>query len=156
ESDRSFLKLSPILSVVTNIDREHMDCYRDMADVEQTFIAFMERVPFYGMVVACNDDDALRALLPRVTRRVVTYGMRPGSDFLISDLPAAEGPARSRFRVSFGGRDGRRDLGDFRLHVPGRHNVLNAAAAIAVGEGLAISTDAIRAALESFRGVDRR
>src|SRR3954466_1151899 len=72
ESDRSFLKLAPILSVVTNIDREHMDCYRDMADVEQTFIDFMERVPFYGMVVVCNDDERLRSLMPRVTRRVVT------------------------------------------------------------------------------------
>src|SRR5213079_502316 len=81
ESDRSFLKLSPILSVVTNIDREHMDCYRNMADVERTFIEFMDRVPFYGMVVACNDNDALRALLPRIDRRVVTYGTREGSDF---------------------------------------------------------------------------
>src|SRR5438105_1209009 len=156
ESDRSFLKLSPILSVVTNIDREHMDCYRDMADVEQTFIAFMERVPFYGVVVACNDDDALRALLPQVTRRVVTYGMRSGSDFLISDVRAVEGPERSRFRVSFGGPGASRDLGEFTLHVPGRHNVLNATAAIAVGVGLDISTDAIRSALEGFRGVDRR
>ena len=72
ESDRSFLKLSPILSVVTNIDREHMDCYRDMEDIERTFIEFMDRVPFYGMVVACHDNEPLRALLPRVRRRVVT------------------------------------------------------------------------------------
>jgi UDP-N-acetylmuramate--alanine ligase len=151
ESDRSFLKLAPILSVVTNIDREHMDCYRDMADVEQTFIAFMERVPFYGMVVACNDDDALRALLPRVTRRVITYGTRSGSDFLITSL-STQGPERSRFHVRFG----QRDLGDFVLHVPGSHNVLNATAAIAVGIGLDISTPAIRGALESFRSVDRR
>ena len=83
ESDRSFLKLSPILSVVTNIDREHMDCYRDMHDVRRTFLEFMERVPFYGMVVGCNDDAALRRLLPRVHRRVTTYGTSRGSDFLI-------------------------------------------------------------------------
>src|SRR5258708_3025690 len=83
ESDRSFLKLSPILSVVTNIDREHMDCYRDMRDVRRTFLEFMERVPFYGMVVGCNDDAALRRLLPRVHRRVTTYGTSRGSDFLI-------------------------------------------------------------------------
>src|SRR5271156_5920018 len=83
ESDRSFLKLSPILSVVTNIDREHMDCYRDMRDVRRTFLEFMERVPFYGMVVGCNDDDVLRRLLPRVHRRVTTYGTTRGSDFLI-------------------------------------------------------------------------
>src|SRR5271165_5664812 len=83
ESDRSFLKLSPILSVVTNIDREHMDCYRDMRDVRRTFLEFMERVPFYGMVVGCNDDAVLRRLLPRVHRRVTTYGTSRGSDFLI-------------------------------------------------------------------------
>ena len=84
ESDRSFLKLSPILSVVTNIDREHMDCYRNMRDVKDTFVEFMDRVPFYGTVVACNDDPILRRMLPRVTRRVLTYGTRKGSDFLIS------------------------------------------------------------------------
>src|SRR5260370_32608969 len=83
ESDRSFLKLSPILSVVTNIDREHMDCYRDMRDVRRTFLEFMERVPFYGMVVVCNDDAVLRRLLPRVHRRVPTYGTSRGSAFLI-------------------------------------------------------------------------
>src|SRR5207248_2759270 len=83
ESDRSFLKLSPILSVVTNIDREHMDCYRDMQDVEQTFLEFMDRIPFYGMLVLCNDDERLRAMLPRIRRRVVTYGAREGSDFQI-------------------------------------------------------------------------
>src|SRR5271156_5874304 len=83
ESDRSFLKLSPILSVVTNIDREHMDCYRNMRDVKKTFLEFMDRVPFYGMVVACNDDPVLRRLLPQVQRRTVTYGTKRGSDFLI-------------------------------------------------------------------------
>ena len=83
ESDRSFLKLSPILSVVTNIDREHMDCYRDMRDVHGTFLEFMERVPFYGLVVGCHDDPILERLLPRVHRRVTTYGTSKGSDFLI-------------------------------------------------------------------------
>src|ERR1700731_293719 len=83
ESDRSFLKLSPILSVVTNIDREHMDCYRDMRDVRRTFLEFMDRVPFYGMIVACNDDALLRRLLPDIQRRTVTYGTRRGSDFQV-------------------------------------------------------------------------
>src|SRR5579859_2498884 len=83
ESDRSFLKLSPILSVVTNIDREHMDCYRDLRDVKKTFLEFMDRVPFYGMIVVCNDDPMLRKLLPQAQRRTVTYGTRRGSDFLI-------------------------------------------------------------------------
>src|ERR1700729_1083042 len=83
ESDRSFLKLSPILAVVTNLDREHMDCYHDMADVKNTFLDFMDRVPFYGMIGACNDDPLLRRLLPDVQRRTVTYGTKRGSDFLI-------------------------------------------------------------------------
>src|SRR5580698_6228850 len=83
ESDRSFLKLSPILCVVTNVDREHMDCYRNMRDVKKTFLEFMDRVPFYGMIVACNDDPLLRKLLPDVQRRTVTYGTKRGSDFLI-------------------------------------------------------------------------
>ena len=184
ESDRSFLKLSPILSVVTNIDREHMDCYRNMRDVKKTFLDFMDRVPFYGMIVACNDDPLLRRLLPEVQRRTVTYGTRRGSDFLIK-VPAADShvlqnrrdmghptdevappvprPLReggnsdvrgplSRFSVRY--RD--HDLGEFTLHVPGLHNVLNATAAIAVGVGLDVSVDAIRAALDQFRGVDRR
>src|SRR5271165_3529464 len=89
ESDRSFLKLSPILAVVTNIDREHMDCYRDMRDVKKTFLEFMDRVPFYGMVVACNDDPLLRRLLPSVRRRLLTYGTHQGSDFQIANVHCA-------------------------------------------------------------------
>src|SRR6202789_1019169 len=170
ESDRSFLKLSPILSVVTNIDREHMDCYRDMRDVRRTFLEFMERVPFYGVVVGCNDDLALRRLLPRVHRRVTTYGMSPGSDFLIckgtfhsglaqndsaqhgSSAAAGEHGPLIRFHVTYK----EKDLGEFPLHVPGTHNVLNATAAIAVGTVLDIPSDQIRSALDGFRGVDRR
>ncbi len=156
ESDRSFLKLSPILSVVTNIDREHMDCYRDMRDVRRTFLDFMERVPFYGMVVGCNDDPILERLLPRVHRRVTTYGTAHGSDFLIRVTSTGAAPGErvplTRFRVTYKGKD----LGEFTLHVPGLHNVLNATAAIAVGTALDISPDQIRSALDQFRGVDRR
>src|SRR5579871_1002599 len=157
ESDRSFLKLSPILSVVTNIDREHMDCYRNMRDVKKTFIEFMDRVPFYGTIVACNDDPLLRRVLPEVQRRTVTYGTKRGSDFLIkldTPLPASANEAGplSRFRVMFH----KQDLGEFTLHVPGVHNILNATAAIAVGIGLDVGVNAISSALEQFRGVDRR
>jgi UDP-N-acetylmuramate--alanine ligase len=184
ESDRSFLKLSPILSVVTNIDREHMDCYRNMRDVKRTFLEFMDRVPFYGMVVACNDDPLLRRLLGEVQRRTVTYGTKRGSDFLIkiatsraknaremghplrvaaasgesqNPHPVAQNATRmghplSSFHVRYRGED----LGEFTLHVPGVHNVLNATAAIAVGVGLDIGVEAIRTALDQFRGVDRR
>src|ERR1700677_246108 len=159
ERDRSFLKLSPILSVVTNIDREHMDCYRNMGDVKKTFLEFMDRVPFYGMVVACGDDPMLRRLLPEVQRRTVTYGTRRGSDFLIklqADSARAslrvEGQPLSWFGVSYR----KKDLGKFTLHVPGVHNILNATAAIAVGVGLDVAVEAIRAGLDQFRGVDRR
>jgi len=112
ESDRSFLKLSPILAVVTNIDREHMDCYRNMRDVKNTFLEFMDHVPFYGMVVACNDDGVLRRLLPRVQRRTLTYGTKRGSDFYIKlnagnarSLLRGQGQPLSRFRVSYRKQD---------------------------------------------------
>jgi len=154
ESDRSFLKLSPILAVVTNIDREHMDCYRNMRDVKKAFLDFMDRVPFYGMVVVCNDDPLLRRMLPQIQRRTVMYGTRRGSDFHIKpgESVLTENRPISRFHVTFK----QRALGEFRLHVPGVHNVLNATAAIAVGIGLDIDVEQIRSALESFRGVDRR
>lgn len=167
ESDRSFLKLSPIIAVVTNIDREHMDCYRNMQDVKRAFLDFMDRVPFYGIVVACNDDPILRRVLPKLKRRMVSYGTRKGSDFRITQKngrprPTENGAARAgtplppqslnSFSVKF--RD--KDLGEFVLHVPGMHNVLNATAAIAVGVGLDVPVPHIREALEHFRGVDRR
>ncbi len=162
ESDRSFLKLTPIISVVTNIDREHMDCYHDMRDVRRTFLEFMERVPFYGLIVGCNDDPVLKRLLPRVHRRVRTYGTSRGSDLLVRagsvERKAGESPTseahrpQSRFRVMSKGVA----VGEFTLHVPGIHNVLNATAAIAVGMALDVPIDGIRSALDSFRGVDRR
>jgi len=156
ESDRSFLRLSPILAVVTNIDREHMDCYRNMRDVKQAFLDFMDRVPFYGMVVVCNDDPRLRRLFPQIRRRTLTYGTRKGSDFRIKSLASPAKPGESsclsRFHVIYRGTD----LGEFRLQVPGLHNVLNATAAIAVGIGLDLKPEQIASALENFRGVDRR
>ncbi len=155
ESDRSFLKLSPILSVVTNIDREHMDCYRDMQDVEETFLKFMDSVPFYGAVIACNDNDDLRRLLSGVQRRVLTYGLRDDSDFRVSSLQCGRGDASgklSRFQVAYRGQQ----LGAFELQVPGAHNVSNATAAIAVGVGLDVPLEDIRRALAGFSGVDRR
>ncbi|MBO0910784.1 MAG: UDP-N-acetylmuramate--L-alanine ligase [Acidobacteria bacterium] len=179
ESDRSFLKLSPIIAVVTNIDREHMDCYRNMQNVKRAFLDFMDRVPFYGIAVVCNDDPILRRVLPKLKRRMVSYGTRRGSDFEITwknglsagpALPSAAkqvpglethapaaGPGiaarpTNAFKIAYRGHD----LGDFRLHVPGLHNVLNATAAIAAGVGLDIPVPLIREALENFHGVDRR
>ncbi len=161
ESDRSFLRLSPILAIVTNLDREHMDCYRDMADVEAAFVEFMERVPFYGACVACADDARLAGILPRVRRRVFTYGMSPQADFVLRLLPAVPaseahgvGPrvCRTRFEVAAGGEV----YGPLELQVPGLHNVLNATAAVAIGAQLEIAPEAIASGLRSFRGVDRR
>ena len=151
ESDRSFLKLSPILSVVTNLDREHMDCYRDMEDVEAAFLQFMERVPFYGACTACIDNPLLAALLPRVQRRLFTYGFSSAADYVVRMLPPAEG-IRSRFEVVADGQV----LGPFALHVPGRHNVLNATAAVAIGTQLDVPGEDIARALGGYRGVDRR
>jgi UDP-N-acetylmuramate--alanine ligase len=154
ESDRSFLKLSPILAVVTNLDREHMDCYRDMADVEDAFVEFMDRVPFYGSCVACLDNDLLAGILPRVRRRVFTYGATSRADYVMRLLPPpSETPGvRSRFEVVSNGKV----LGPFELHVPGQHNVLNATAAVAIASQLDIASEAIAQGLKNFRGVDRR
>ncbi len=152
ESDRSFLKLSPILAVVTNLDREHMNCYRDMADVERAFLDFMNRVPFYGAVTACADDARLNGILPRARRRVFTYGAAVEADFRLELLDAKAPLCRSRFEVdTAAGR-----LGPFELHVPGRHNVLNATAAVAVARQLDVPEEKIAEGLARFRGVDRR
>ncbi len=163
ESDRSFLKLSPVLAVVTNLDREHMDSYADMADVEACFVEFMDKVPFYGAVTACVDNRMLRDVLPRVRRKVYTYGESAEADFRVRVLGSADptrdgetvtdgAPAMARFEVNARGLV----LGPFELHVPGRHNVLNATAAVAIGVQLGIAPEKIAAGLKSFRGVDRR
>jgi UDP-N-acetylmuramate--alanine ligase len=152
ESDRSFLKLSPILAVVTNLDREHMDCYRDMEDVERAFVDFMDRVPFYGAVTACVDDARLKSILPRARRRVFTYGTAAEADFHLEFLDAGQAGCYSRFMVTTAAGP----LGPFALHVPGRHNALNATAAVAIARQLEVSAEKIAEGLKNFRGVDRR
>jgi len=151
ESDRSFLKLSPILAVVTNLDREHMDCYRDMADVENAFLHFMDKVPFYGAVTACLDNALLAGILPRARRRVITYGLSADADFRLEFLAAGQGRF-ARFQVN----TAEGPLGPFELHVPGRHNVLNATAAVAIARQLEVPAEKIAEGLSHFRGVDRR
>jgi UDP-N-acetylmuramate--alanine ligase len=151
ESDRSFLLLSPILAVVTNLDREHMDSYADMADVENCFVEFMDKVPFYGAVTACVDDERLRGILARVRRRVYTYGESAEADFRLRMLPGVD-HCHARFEINARGLV----LGPFELHVPGRHNVLNATAAVAIGVQLGLAPEKIAAGLATFRGVDRR
>jgi len=151
ESDRSFLKLSPILAVVTNLDREHMDCYRDMADVEQAFLTFIDKLPFYGAVTACVDNPLLAAILPRAQRRVFTYGIAPEADYRLEFLGIGQ-----RSFASFQVTTAAGLLGPFELNVPGPHNVLNATAAVAIAHQLGITSDKIAEGLSHFRGVDRR
>jgi UDP-N-acetylmuramate--alanine ligase len=151
ESDRSFLKLSPVLAVVTNLDREHMDAYRDMEDVEAAFVEFIDKLPFYGAVTACADDARLKAILPRVTRKVYTYGVGEGVDFGLH-VRDAQPASHASFEVDAQGLL----LGPFDLNVPGRHNLLNATAAVAIGVQLGIAPEQIAGSLRDFRGVDRR
>ncbi len=150
ESDRSFLKLAPILAVVTNIDREHLDCYTSLDDIRSTFIEFVNKVPFYGAVIVCLDDANVQSILPSIRRRTITYGTSSQADLQITDIACGETGS------DFGLRSPRGDLGRFRLNVPGRHNVLNAAAAAAVALELEVAPDIIRQALAGFSGVDRR
>ncbi|HEY3704870.1 MAG TPA: UDP-N-acetylmuramate--L-alanine ligase [Terracidiphilus sp.] len=161
ESDRSFLKLSPILAVVTNLDREHMDTYGDMDDVERAFLGFMDRVPFYGAITACLDNPQLAAILPRVQRRVFTYGVAREADYrleiLLADAASAHSNSSDPVPYShFQVHTATGTLGPFQLHVPGRHNVLNATAAVAIGHQLGVTPEKIADGLRNFRGVDRR
>jgi UDP-N-acetylmuramate--alanine ligase len=150
ESDGSFLKLAPILAVVTNIDREHLDHYGTIENVLQAFTEFANKVPFYGASVLCLDDENVQKMLPNVTRRTITYGTSAPADLVVSDLRT------ERFASEFRLRRGSDDLGAFRLNVPGSHNVLNATAAVAVSLELEVKTEKIRDALARYAGVDRR
>jgi len=150
ESDRSFLKLTPTIAVVTNIDREHLDAYRDLADIQEAFVGFVNKVPFYGVAVLCLDDGPVQDILSRVERRTITYGLSPQAHVSARDVQL--GPTGSSYSVAVGGVG----LGTVQLSVPGAHNVVNSLAAVAVGTDLGVSFDHVRGALESFTGVDRR
>ncbi|MBZ5593363.1 MAG: UDP-N-acetylmuramate--L-alanine ligase [Acidobacteriia bacterium] len=150
ESDRSFLKLAPILAVVTNIDREHLDCYSSLDDIRGAFIEFVNKVPFYGAVILCVADENVQSILPAVKRRMVTYGRSAQADIEVLDVRL--GASGSDFRVRL--KDA--DLGEFHLAVAGEHNVLNALAAIGVALELKVAPDVIRAGLAQFNGVERR
>jgi len=149
ESDRSFLKLTPSIAVMTNIDHEHMESYGSWDALQQAFLDFGNKVPFYGAVVACVDDDAVRALLPRLTRRVITDGFE-GSGATIAAAGMELEAFGSRCRVVQHARDGSVvDLGPMRLRVPGRHNLLNALTAVSVGLEVAIPWPSTAAPLPS-------
>jgi len=153
ESDRSFLYLLPSIAVITNIDREHLDHYRDLDEITSAFLAFANKVPFYGAVVACSDapwGGRFNELLPHIRRRVVTYGLESGAHVRGSSLQLQ--PQGSSFEVDAGAKH----LGSFSINVPGRHNAQNSLAAVAVGLELGLSTEQIREGLACFRGADRR
>ncbi|HEX3878717.1 MAG TPA: UDP-N-acetylmuramate--L-alanine ligase [Bryobacteraceae bacterium] len=150
ESDGSFLKLSPIIAVVTNIDREHLDHYPTLEDIEAAFIEFVNKTPFYGSCIVCLDDPNVQAIIPSMKRRIVTYGTTAQADMEATDI--ACGHFASDFRMTYRGED----LGRFHLAVPGRHNVLNAMAAACVALQVEVKPDQIREGLASFTGVDRR
>jgi UDP-N-acetylmuramate--alanine ligase len=156
ESDRSFLQLSPSIAVVTNIDHEHMESYGSWDALQQAFVDFANKVPFYGAVVACADDDAVRALVPRMTRRVITYGFE-GSGATVAGAGMALEAFGSRCRVvQRTPEGGTQELGPLRLRVPGRHNLLNALGAVAVGLEVGVPYSKIASGFDDFRGAERR
>ncbi len=150
ESDGSFLKLAPVVEVVTNIDMEHLDYYRDLDHIKETFVRFIDKVPFYGTAIVCLDDRNIADILPRISRRVTTYGLTPQAD-ISSDRQRWDGG-----RVVFNVRAGGRELGEIGIAPPGLHNVCNALAAAAVGLELELSFEEIRLGLNSYSGVQRR
>jgi UDP-N-acetylmuramate--alanine ligase len=176
ESDRSFLKLFPSIAVITNIDYEHLENYGGFEDLQQAFVDFANKVPFYGAVVACLDDANLAAVLPRMTRRVVTYGLEaPDADLTATGVALgplsvtatvqrrergwSQRPHPSAARAASDDgerRKARATLGTLTLAVPGRHNLLNGLAAVAVGMELGLSFDRIASGLKDFRGAERR
>jgi UDP-N-acetylmuramate--alanine ligase len=156
ESDRSFLKLFPTIAVITNIDHEHMENYGGFDDLQQAFVDFANKVPFYGAVVACADDRHLAAVLPRMTRRVTTYGIG-AVDAELAAIDVRLGSMKASATVVRRTRgSSASELGSLELAVPGRHNIQNALAALAVGLELGLTFDRIAAGLRDFHGAERR
>jgi UDP-N-acetylmuramate--alanine ligase len=150
ESDGSFLKLSPTIAVVTTIDAEHLDYYRDIDEIKAAFLTFINKVPFYGVAILCLDQPHIQALIPKVEKRYQTYGMSTQADYQARDVSLRQ--LGSTFKVLHHNED----LGVFELSVPGVHNINNSLAAIAVARELSIELEIIRKALKEFSGVQRR
>lgn len=150
ESDGSFLRLSPTIAVVTNIDREHMDFFRNMDSLKDAFVSFINKVPFYGLSVLCIENEFVREILPRVHRRSVTYGFSDDADVSATNME------KGFLSVSFDVRYKGNDLGRFLLPMPGRHSVLNSLASIIVATELKVDPERIREALQGFSGIQRR
>ncbi len=150
ESDRSFLKLAPIVAVVTNIEKEHMDCYTDLDDIKSTYLTFLNKVPFYGFDVVCLDDENIQSILPELERKVITYGTSAQADYRCTAASFKESTSM------FNAFKGSEMLGEIKMGVPGMHNCLNAMAALAVSMQLEIPFGTIKDALSQFKGVQRR
>jgi UDP-N-acetylmuramate--alanine ligase len=150
EFDRTFLRLSPSMAVITNIEAEHLDIYKDLDDVKEAFIEFANKVPFYGVVIVCLDNTAVRSILPHIKRRTISYGFTPQAQ--VRAINVSQKEFRSSFTVLFEGKI----LGDIEILAPGEHNIKNALASIAIGLELGMEFSDIRSGLERFRGVFRR
>lgn len=153
ESDKSFLKLSPIISVITNIDEDHLDTYKDINEIKQIFLQFADRVPFYGCTICCANDERILEIMPDMKRRCVTYGFGKSARIKALDITVGQTSClSSQFTVKSNGDN----LGRFTLNIPGKHNVENALAAIAVGIEIEIDPNIIKEAICEFQGVHRR
>ncbi|MEE8432992.1 MAG: UDP-N-acetylmuramate--L-alanine ligase [Candidatus Desulfatibia sp.] len=150
ESDGSFLKMSPTIAVVTNIDREHLDFYKDLNHIKEVFLSFIDRIPFYGLAVLCLDDEPIQDIIPKIKKRFTTYGVSSQADIQAKNIESKG--LKSRFAVKHLGEQ----LGEISLNLPGIHNVYNAMASIAVGLELGIDFEVIKNALETVQGVQRR
>lgn len=150
EYDRTFLRLSPSMAVITNIEAEHLDIYKDLDDVKEAFIEFANKVPFYGVVIVCLDDANVRSILPEIDRRSITYGFNPQARLRAIDVK--QNAFKSTFTILFENKE----LGKVSIHSPGEHNIKNALASVAVGLELGMKFKKIKSGLERFQGVFRR
>jgi UDP-N-acetylmuramate--alanine ligase len=150
EFDRSFLSITPTIAVLTTLETDHLDCYRDLEDIKGAFIQFANKVPFYGFVILCLDEPALQDIMPRIRKKIITYGLNGQADLQAVEITHRQNT--SKFLVL---RDGK-ELGEILLQIPGRHNVQNALAAIAVGLELKVPFEKVKAGIEKFTGVFRR
>ncbi len=150
EFDRSFLSITPTIAVLTTLETDHLDCYRDLEDIKAAFIQFAGKVPFYGFVVLCLDEPALQDIMPKIKKKIITYGLNSQADLQAVDISHKQN--RTRFTVLQNGRE----LGEVELQIPGKHNVQNALAAITVGLELQVPFAQVKAGIEKFTGVFRR
>jgi UDP-N-acetylmuramate--alanine ligase len=150
EYDRSFLSITPTIAVLTTLETDHLDCYRDLEDIKGAFIQFANKVPFYGFVVMSLDEPALQDIMPRIKKKIITYGLNGQADLQAVDL------IHKQNKVRFTVLRGNAELGEIELQIPGKHNVQNALAAIAVGLELNVPFAQVKAGIEKFTGVFRR